>query len=51
MVKPGNIASKSGIYKETGTNRRVTVVKGEPMPPTTKPNHKYTIVVPTKKGS
>jgi hypothetical protein len=51
MAKPGEIADKSGIYRELGTRRRVTVVIGEHFPPTSKPNHTYRLVTPTKKSS
>jgi YjzC-like protein len=52
---PGEIAHRSGQYRETGPRggkgREVTVVKGEPFPPTTKPGHTYTLVDATKNKS
>lgn len=54
-LKPGEIASKSGQYRETGPRggegREVTVVKGEPFPPTTQPGSTYTLVDPTDNKS
>jgi hypothetical protein len=53
--RPGEIAPRSGQYRENGPRgargREVTVVKGEPMPPTTTPNRTYTLVGPTKNQS
>jgi hypothetical protein len=46
---------RSGQYRETGPRggrgREVTVVKGEPLPPTTAPNRTYQLVDPTKNQS
>lgn len=54
-LKPGNIAPNSGQYQQVGPRgakgHEVTVVKGEPMPPTTKPGSTYTLVDPTKNKS
>jgi hypothetical protein len=52
-LKPGEKAPDSGQYERIGprggkTNQEVTVVKGEPMPPTPKPNQTYVIVDKTK---
>ncbi len=53
--RPGEIATRSGQYRETGPRggggREVTVVKGEPLPPTTAPNRTYQLVDPTKNQS
>ena len=52
-LKPGQRAPVSGQYAERGTRggdagREVTVVKGEPMPPTLKKGNTYVLVDPTK---
>lgn len=51
-LTPGTSAPRSGQYQERGprggAGREVTVVRGEPMPPTTKPNSSYVLVDPTK---
>jgi hypothetical protein len=52
-LKPGEKAPESGQYERIGprggkTNQEVTVVKGEPLPPTPKPNQTYVIVDKTK---
>ncbi len=51
--KPGEKAGDSGQYKVIGPrgglqDREVTVTKGEPLPPTPKPNMKYRLVDKTK---
>jgi hypothetical protein len=52
MFRPGEIAERSGQYREVepdgGLGREVTVVRGEPLPPTTKPDCRYKLVDPTK---
>lgn len=55
-LKPGQAAPRSGQYEQIGprggkTGHEVTVVKGEPLPPTQKPGMKYTLVDPTKNKS
>lgn len=54
-LKPGNEAPKSGQYQEFGPRggpgREVTSVKGEPLPPTTKPGATYSLVDATKNKS
>lgn len=54
-MTPGSTAPRSGQYKERGprggAGREVTVVRGEPLPPTTKPGSSYTLVDPTKNKS
>jgi hypothetical protein len=52
-LKPGQTAPRSGQYERIGprgapTGKEVTVVKGEPLPPTPKPGEKYKLVDPTK---
>jgi len=52
-LKPGEKAPESGQYERIGprggrTHQEVTVVKGEPMPPTPKPNQTYVITDKTK---
>ena len=47
-LKPGTKAPASGQYGVIGPrggkiNREVTVVKGEPMPPTQKPGQRYVL--------
>lgn len=47
--KSGEIAKESGQYGITGprggkTGREVTVVKGEPFPPTPKPGQRFILV-------
>ena len=53
--KPGDTAPNSGRYREIGPRggkgREVTSVKGEPLPPTTKPGSTYTLVDPTHNKS
>jgi hypothetical protein len=54
-IKPGQESPKSGQYQEQGPRggrgREVTVPKGRPMPPTTKPGREYVLVDPTKNKS
>jgi hypothetical protein len=47
-LKPGTPAPVSGQYKNTATGYEVTVVKGEPMPPTDKPGQTFVLVDKTK---
>ena len=52
-LKPGQIAPRSGQYPLEGPRggdqgREVTVVKGEPFPPTPKPGMSYGKPDPTK---
>ena len=53
--RPGETAPRSGQYRETGPRggkgREVTVVKGEPLPPTTVPNRTYRLADPTQNQS
>ena len=51
--KPGEKADSSGQYERIGprggkTGIEVTVVKGEPLPPTPKPGETYRLVDKTK---
>lgn len=55
-LKPGQTAPRSGQYEQLGprggrTGHEVTVVKGEPLPPTPKPGMTFTLVDPTKNKS
>ncbi|MBZ9615279.1 YjzC family protein [Clostridium estertheticum] len=55
-IKPGTHAPKSGQYvvvEASGkvTTKKVTAVKGNPMPPTSKPNQTYTLVDGTNNKS
>lgn len=54
-MKPGQKAPASGQYQEIGPRGgkgpEVTSVKGEPLPPTSKPGSTYTLVDPSKNGS
>lgn len=54
--KPGEKADTSGQYERIGprggkTGHEVTVVKGEPLPPTPKPGETYKISDKTKHKS
>ena len=54
--KPGEKAPASGQYMRLGprggeTNKEVTVVKGEPLPPTTKKGESYRLVDRSKNAS
>ena len=52
-VKPGQKVQDSGIYKESKTGVKATMVKGEPAPPTPKKGAKWEELVstnPTKRG-
>jgi hypothetical protein len=56
VLKPGQKAPASGQYAVVGPrggkiNKEVTVVKGEPMPPTEKPGQGYVINDRTKNKS
>ena len=48
MLKPGEIARTSGQYQaigpKGGKGHEVTVVKGEPLPPTQRPGTTYKLV-------
>jgi hypothetical protein len=52
---PGEVAHRSGQYREIGPRgrrgREVTVVKGEPLPPTSKPGCTYILTDPTHNAS
>lgn len=54
-LRPGNTAPKSGQYQQIGprggAGKEVTVVKGEPLPPTPAAGSTYTLVDPTKNKS
>jgi hypothetical protein len=55
-LKPGDKAPASGQYEVIGsrgggTGKEVTVVKGEPLPPTDKPGQTYSIADRTKNKS
>lgn len=55
-LKPGNRAPASGQYEEVGprggrTGHEVTTVRGEPLPPTSKPGSSYIIVDRTRNDS
>ncbi|WP_156759155.1 hypothetical protein [Microbacterium karelineae] len=52
-LRPGQIADKSGQYALVGprggrTDSERTVAKGEPLPPTPRPNMRYKLVDATK---
>lgn len=54
--KPGEKADRSGQYGIVGprggqTNQERTVVKGEPFPPTPKPNQRYVMNDPTNNNA
>ena len=54
-LKPGQTAPASGQYQQEGPRGgkgpEVTVVRGEPLPPTPKPNTTYNLVDPSKNKS
>jgi len=54
-LKPGQQAPQSGQYVQVGPKggkgKEVTVVKGEPLPPTPRPGMTYDITDPTKNKS
>lgn len=54
-LNPGNKAPNSGQYREVGPRggkgREVTVTKGEPLPPSTKPGSTYKLTDPTDNKS
>lgn len=45
---PGETCQISGQYRNTATGKEVTVVKGEPFPPTPKPGQQYVLIDITK---
>ena len=51
-LKPGQTAPRSGQYRQIGPRGgkgpERTVTKGEPLPPTPKPDTTYRLVDPTK---
>ncbi|MEO6197269.1 MAG: hypothetical protein ABIP58_04085 [Dehalococcoidia bacterium] len=55
LLRPGNVAPHSGQYQQIGprggAGKEVTVVKGEPLPPTPAPGTTYRLVDPTKNKS
>ncbi|MEA4989797.1 hypothetical protein [Desulfovibrio desulfuricans] len=48
ILNPGEKAPASGQYQNPKTNTEVTVVKGEPLPPTPGKGQGYKLVDPTK---
>jgi len=46
-IKPGTKVTDSGIYKESGTTNRTTLIKDKPAPPTSKPGNTWKQVVDT----
>lgn len=54
-LTPGTTAPRSGQYQQIGPRggegREVTVVRGEPLPPTTQSGSTYTLVDPTNNNS
>ena len=47
-LTPGTKAPISGQYRNNATRNEVTVVRGEPLPPTPKSGQTYTIADKTK---
>ena len=47
-LKPGEKAPDSGQYRNIRTGNEVTVVRGEPLPPTPKPGQYYVLADRTK---
>ena len=54
-LRPGNTAPRSGQYQQVGprggAGKEVTVVRGEPLPPTPARGTTYRLVDPTKNKS
>jgi hypothetical protein len=55
-LSPGKTAPNSGQYREVGPRggqpgREVTVPRGRPLPPTTRPNRGYVLEDPTDNKS
>lgn len=50
-LSPGQQAPTSGQYQNTTTKTEVTVVKGEPLPPTPGKGQQYRLVDKTKHKS
>ena len=54
-LRPGSKAPRSGQYQQIGSRggkgKEVTVVKGEPLPPTPSKSMKYNLVDPTNNKS
>lgn len=46
-VKPGSKVPDSGIYKDTKSGTKATLVKGEPAPPTKQGGSKWKQIVDT----
>lgn len=56
VQRPGMIAAQSGQYEQIGprgarTGNERTVARGEPLPPTPRPNMTYQLVDATKRGN
>lgn len=55
QIRPGEKATASGQYQEISPDgvegREVTVVRGEPLPPTTQPGATYRLVDRTRNKS
>lgn len=47
-LRPGTKAPASGQYRNNNTRTEVTVVRGEPLPPTKSAGQTYTLVDKTK---
>lgn len=48
QLPPGSKAPVSGQYRNNATRTEVTVVRGEPLPPTPRAGQTYTVVDKTK---
>ena len=49
IVKPGEKVPDSGIYQGTISRQKVTLVKGEPAPPTPEKKEKWKQIIDTNK--
>jgi hypothetical protein len=49
LIRPGQRVPDSGIYEDDG-GRRVTLVRNEPAPPTSKPGYLWRQIVDTNPG-
>lgn len=47
-LRPGSKAPASGQYRNNSTRTEVTVVRGEPLPPTPRAGQTYTLADKTK---
>lgn len=51
IVRPGQIVSNSGIYRDPKTGERTTLVAGKTAPPTPEPKSAWREIVKTHPGA